>query len=100
MYSWLILDLKCNAGTSKISHLSTSQISTLSSPYIQVYVDITKFHDREINILGYFLQSTPPLEMIELHLIYDLNYDDPRYVKFLEELMYLNRVSKEARILV
>jgi len=92
--------LKCNAGIVKISHTSTSQIPTLPSPYIQVYVDIIEFHDREINVLGFFLKSSPPLETIELLLINDLNYDDPRYVNFLEEVMYLNRVSKKARILV
>lgn len=78
---------------------------SLSSPLsnlrnINVCVDIHEFGNREICVLNCFLQSTPALEMMECQLTDDADSEDPLYAMFLEKVIYLKRVSKQARILV
>jgi len=46
-----------------ITYLDVSDPHSLISIY-KGFVDINKFHDREINVLSCFLQGTPALEMI------------------------------------
>jgi hypothetical protein len=78
---------------------------SLSSPLsnlrkIEVYTDINEISNREICVLGCFLQSTPALEMMEFLLTDDADSENPLYTRFLQNVIYLNRVSKQARILI
>eukprot|EP00253_Pinus_taeda_P035108 PITA_35108 len=93
-------------GENFLSELANHAISlSLNSPLsnlrkIRVYIHLDGTSDREISVLGCLLQNTPALQVMELQLTDDADSESPMYPWFLEKVLYLNRASKQARIVV
>ena len=59
-------------------------------------VVINNFDEKEIDVLGCLLRSTPALQIMEFYL--PKKYHDALYMQFLEKMLDLRRASVQARI--
>lgn len=84
-----------------VSEVATYPVPLFLSPLSnlqRVKVDINKFDDTEITVLGCLLESAPYLHVMELLLPAPKGDDEEQCMEFMNKMLSLKKASREARI--
>lgn len=84
-----------------VSEVATYPVPLILSPLSnlqRVKVDINKFDDTEIAVLGCLLESAPYLHVMELLLPTPKGDDEEQRMEFMDKMLSLKKASREAQI--